>query len=297
VSGRLNWERDGRDWPNRAFSRFVRAGNLRWHVQVMGEGPVVLLLHGTGASTHSFRALAPMLAPHFTVVAPDLPGHGFTDQPAAASGYSLPGVAGGITALLGELALQPTLAVGHSAGAAVAVRMTLDGSIAPDAVVSLNGALLPFPGMTNDFFGPAARFLANASVTAGAFALFAGSRPAVQRMLRSTGSSIDDEGARLYARLAGTAGHVHGALALMANWDLRPLVRDLPRLASRLVLVTGGRDGMVPPAEAYRLRALLPKAELVSLRGLGHLAHEERPAEIAALLHRLMPDVARVDEA
>ena len=89
VTQRLNWERDGRDWPNRASSRFVDAGGLRWHVQVMGEGPVVLLIHGTGASTHSFRALAPLLAPHFTVVVPDLPGHGFTDAPPSASGYSL----------------------------------------------------------------------------------------------------------------------------------------------------------------------------------------------------------------
>ena len=42
------WERDGRDWPNREASRFVKAAGLRWHVQVAGEGPVILLVHGTG---------------------------------------------------------------------------------------------------------------------------------------------------------------------------------------------------------------------------------------------------------
>ena len=77
----LSWERDGRDWPNREASRFVEAGGLRWHVQQMGRGPVLLLLHGTGASTHSWRALLPLLAKSFTVVAPDLPGHGFTATP------------------------------------------------------------------------------------------------------------------------------------------------------------------------------------------------------------------------
>lgn len=287
MSGRLHWERDGRDWPNRAFSRFVQAGRLRWHVQVMGEGPVVLLIHGTGASTHSFRALMPMLAPRFTVVAPDLPGHGFTDAPATGSGYALPSVARGVAALLDELALRPVVAAGHSAGAAVALRMTLDGAMAPTAVVSLNGALLPFPGMSN-FFGHAARFLASSTVTATAFTMFAGSRT-IERMMQSTGSSIDAEGMRLYARLAGNPGHVHAALGLMANWDLHPLVRDLPRLAPHLVLVAGSRDRMVPPAEAYRVRAILPKAELVLLRGLGHLAHEERPAEIASLVQRMAP--------
>lgn len=80
----MNWDHDGRDWPNREHSRFVEAAGLRWHVQQMGRGPVLLLLHGTGASTHSWRALMPLLAAEFTVVAPDLPGHGFTSAPPAA---------------------------------------------------------------------------------------------------------------------------------------------------------------------------------------------------------------------
>lgn len=174
----------------------------------------------------------------------------------------------------------------------MAARLCLDGAIAPAALVSLNGALLPFPGMTNDVLGPVVRLLASSGLAARVFTLFAGARPSVERLLRSTGSRIDAEGTRLYARLVGDPGHVQGALGLMANWDLRPLVRDLPRLTTRLVLVTGSNDGMVPSSEAYRLRAMVPKAELVSLRGLGHLAHEERPEEVAALLQRLAPDAA-----
>jgi magnesium chelatase accessory protein len=289
VSDRLIWDRDGRDWPNRAFSRFVTAGGLVWHVQVMGEGPVVLLIHGTGASTHSFRKLAAILASRFTVVAPDLPGHGFTATPSLASGFSLPGVAGGVAALLQKIALKPVLAVGHSAGAAIAARMTLDGAIVPHAVVSLNGALLPFPGMANDFFSPVARFLASSTLTAKAFTVVAGSRPSVEKMLRSTGSSIDAEDKRFYVRLVGNASHVHGALALMANWNLRPLTRDLAHFPARLILVTGSKDGMVPPSESYRVRSIVPAAELVSLKGLGHLAHEERPEEIASLIERIVP--------
>ncbi len=287
MSRRLVWERDGRDWPNRSASRFVTAGGVAWHVQVMGKGPAVLLLHGTGASTHSWRGLAPLLAPHFTVVAPDLPGHGFTDAPRASSGYTLPNVAKAVAALLDALEIRPELAVGHSAGAAIAARMVLDGAIAPRAVVSLNGALLPFPGMSNDFFGPIARLLAGSRLASRAFALFAGSGLSVERLLRSTGSRIDADGVRLYARLAGNPAHVGGALGLMANWDLRPLVRDLPRLPARLVLVAGSNDGMVPPSESYRVRSLVPGAELVTLPGLGHLAHEEKPDQVAALLDRV----------
>ncbi len=57
---RLSLERDGADWPNRQASALIEAHGLRWHVQSMGEGPGLLLLHGTGASTHSWRGLAPL---------------------------------------------------------------------------------------------------------------------------------------------------------------------------------------------------------------------------------------------
>ncbi len=92
------WDREGQTWPNRHASRFVRAGGLRWHVQVMGAGPTLLLLHGAGAATHSYRDLAPLLAQDFTVICPDLPGHGFTETPPAA-GLSLPGMVRSLDAL------------------------------------------------------------------------------------------------------------------------------------------------------------------------------------------------------
>ena len=71
---------------------------------------------------------------------------------------------------------------------------------------------------------------------------------------------------------------------MMATWDPRPLARDLPRLAAPLHLFTGGRDGMIPPDEARKVRQLVPGAELVELPELGHLAHEEDPDRVAALL-------------
>jgi magnesium chelatase accessory protein len=71
---------------------------------------------------------------------------------------------------------------------------------------------------------------------------------------------------------------------MMANWDLRPLESDLRRLAVPLTLVAAGNDLTIPPSQARRVQALLPGARLVELPGLGHLAHEERPDEISALV-------------
>ena len=280
------WEREGADWPNRESSRFVHAGGYRWHVQVMGHGPVLLLVHGTGAATHSWRDLGPLLARRFTTVAPDLPGHGFTDTPSF-DGLSLPGMAAGLAAVLNTLGMRPDFAVGHSAGAAILARMMLDGVIAPRGLVSLNGAILPLRGAPAHLFSPVAKLLASVPLVPALFARRAADRAVVEKLLCDTGSRLDEPGVALYASLARQPGHVAGALGMMANWDLRSLERDLPGLAQKLTLVVGAKDRTIPPSEAQRVRALHPAAQIITLPGLGHLAHEEHPAEIAALILQL----------
>jgi magnesium chelatase accessory protein len=286
VAETLSWERDGRDWPNRAASRFVRAGGLRWHVQQMGRGPILLLVHGTGASTHSWRALAPMLARSFTVVAPDLPGHGFTEQPSNRL-LSLPGMAVGLHQLLRTLDLDPALAVGHSAGAAIIIRMSLDGVLGARGLVSLNGALWPFRGMVSHLFSPLAKLLVWNPLVPRLFAWRAADRSTVERMIINTGSTIDRTGIDLYQRLIKSPSHVAAALGMMANWELESLVRDLSRLEAQLILVAAGNDRTISSEQSFRVRDLLPTARVEYLRGVGHLAHEERPEEIAKIIARL----------
>lgn len=86
----LDWQRDGPQWPHHQRSRFVQDGGLHWHVQTFDgpdpQAPWVLLLHGTGASTHSWRDLAPLLARRLRVLALDLPGHAFTGLPPGGMG-------------------------------------------------------------------------------------------------------------------------------------------------------------------------------------------------------------------
>jgi magnesium chelatase accessory protein len=281
------WSVEGRDWPHRAHSRFVVAGRLRWHVQLFGpdDAPAVLLIHGTGAATHSWRALAPLLAMHHRVVAIDLPGHGFTTG-RPIGGLSMPAMASAIADLLLMLELAPKVLVGHSAGAALAVRMTLDGLAMPDAIVGLNAALLPFPGLAAQLFPTLARALFVNPFAPHLFARLVRTPGETARFLhRSTGSRIDAEGVRCYARLFATSAHCAGAIGMMADWDLPALERDLARLQTPLLLIHGDSDAAIPLATAAAAAALVGNGRLQTLAGLGHLAHEERPAEIAALLH------------
>jgi magnesium chelatase accessory protein len=280
---RPNWATDGKDWPNRAASRFVPAAGLTWHVQRAGAGPTMLLLHGTGAATHSWAALLPRLAQHFDVIAPDLPGHGFT-SPATGAGMSLPGMAQGVAALLGELHASPQYVVGHSAGAAILARMALDRQIAPRILFSLNGAMLPLSTMPLNLFGPLARWFSANPLVPRLFAFHAADRRVVAKLLQNTGSTVSPPMLEHYARLARRSGHAAGALAMMANWDLAPLRRDLPGLPCQLVMINGGNDRTIPPSEAQAILALLPQAMLANLPGLGHLAHEEAPDAVADII-------------
>jgi magnesium chelatase accessory protein len=292
AMARLDWHRDGRDWPLKEHSRFVDAAGLRWHVQRLGHGPVWLLLHGTGAATHSWRDLAPRLARHATVVAVDLPGHGFTGSPPGfgmfSDTYTLPGMAAALGELLKVLKVRPQGIVGHSAGAAVAARMALDGHADPAVVASLNGALLPLPGLAAWVFPPMAKVMAATPLAAHVFAWRAGDLRAVQRLIDGTGSRLDPRGVDLYARLVRNPHHCYAALAMMAQWDVAPLWPDVPRLGDRLHLAIGTRDRAVPPAQARRVRLHVDGATLVEWSSLGHLAHEEDPVTAARWIEGLV---------
>ena len=277
------WKREGRDWPNAEASHFVRAGGLSWHVQDMGQGPVIVLVHGTGAATHSWRDLAPLLARDFRVVAMDLPGHGFTDKPSIRR-LSLPAMTRALGQLLQALDAAPALVAGHSAGAAILARMCLDGQIAPRSLISLNGAFLPFTGIAGKVFRPAAQLMAINPLVSRLFARRARDPAVLDRLVGNTGSTLDAAGTALYGRLAGDHRHVKGALGMMAAWDLEPIARDLPKLACRLLLMVGAFDRTIPPSNAVRVQALVPEARITTLERLGHLAHEEAPAQVAALI-------------
>lgn len=283
MSGKPQWNIEGRDWPNAQASRFVMAGRLRWHVQEAGAGPAMLLLHGSGAATHSWAGLLPLLAKSFRILAPDLPGHGFTGTPPGFR-LSLDDMARDLGALLAAEAFAPQIVVGHSAGAAIAARMAVRGIIDPKLIVSLNGAFLPFPGLAGKLFPGMAKLIFLNPLAPRLFALRAGDRGVVDRLIRSTGSRPEATQVEGYARLIRTPGHVAGALGMMANWDLEPLQAELRRLATPLVLIACENDLAIPPSVADTVARMAPHAEVVHVPHLGHLGHEEDPDLFAGLI-------------
>ena len=277
---------ESQHWPHRSASRFLRAGGLDWHVQEFGKGPALLLVHGTGSSSHSWRDVAPLLATRFRVIAPDLPGHGFTSAPDSAS-FTLAAMARALGELLRARKVDPAIVVGHSAGAAVLVRMTLDHLIAPESIISINGALLPLSGMPRWIFSPLAKVLTRVPLVPRLVARRASQAGAIERLIADTGSRLDQAGIRLYRQLVQKPEHVAGALAMMANWDLESLALDIAGLRTPLQLLTASGDRTIPAAEAEKVCARTSCARIASLGPLGHLAHEERPRMVSHEIIRL----------
>lgn len=278
----MDWARDLPGWPLSEYSRRIRHRPHEWHVQEMGEGPTLLLLHGAGATTHSWRALFPLLARTHHVVALDLPGHGFTRVGSRAR-TGLPQTAEDIAALCAAQGWRPTGLVGHSAGAAVALEMTRHLPD-PAQIIGINAALDRFEGMAGWLFPMLAKMLALNPLTAYAFSA-GGARPdRARRLIDSTGSTLDAEGYALYARLLADRAHVDGTLQMMANWNTDALWHHMPQITAPCLLITGDRDKAVSPEVSDRAAAHLPEARVLHLPELGHLAHEEDPETLSRLI-------------
>ncbi|MHA7874912.1 MAG: alpha/beta fold hydrolase BchO [Roseivivax sp.] len=266
------------DWPHAAQSRFARVRPHHWHIQEMGDGPEILFLHGAGGATHSWRGVLPALE-GFRGVAVDLPGHGFTKL-GARQRSSLECIAQDLAALCASEGWDIKGIVGHSAGGAIALRLSglLPGS---PPVLAINPALQPFHGVAGVVFPMAARAIATLPFAVDLIrrTLVAPDRAA--QLLAGTGSRLDPEGVALYARLLRQRAHVEGALLMMAQWSLEGLMADLPKLQTKALFLVGDGDRTVPPVTALEAARQMPAAEVESLGPLGHLAHEEAPAEVA----------------
>jgi magnesium chelatase accessory protein len=281
-------------WPHRDWSRSVRAGAIDWHVQVAGRGPVLLLLHGSGASAHSWADVMPLLTEHATVVAPDLPGHGFTTG-APLDSLTLPRIRVGLVELLAALKLPaPTMLAGHSAGAALALRCALDADKPRSpwqplrAVVGFNPSLVAPNELYTRLMAPLINPLATSAPVARLLASVAPSIGMVDRLLDSTNSVLPPEQRERYKLLFARPDHVQGALGFMAAADLPALLAEGPTLQATQRFVIGSRDEWVPEAQLSRVIArAFPRADVQRWIG-GHLLHEQAPRDAATLLLQVL---------
>lgn len=275
------------NWPNRAASRHIACGPHLWHVQILGpqlapdSGPDLLLIHGAGGAIHSWRALVPHLTPHFRVILVDLPGQGFSVLGDRAR-CGLDAMAQDLLALIDAQGWSPTAIIGHSAGAALALRLAEMRPLR--AVVGINAALGEFDGIAGWLFPAMARLLAATPFVAAVFSGLFATPAKTESLITSTGSQLRPEGLAQYLTLLRRSAHVDATLAMMAQWRLAGLLARLPQNVVPCLLVTASGDRAVPAATSQAAAKAMPRAEWVDIPGFGHLIHEEAAEQVAPLI-------------
>ena len=272
------------DWPNRQYSKVISVGDLEWHVQLTGKGPVVLLLHGTGSSTHSWSDLIPLLETHAQVLVPDLPGHAFT-LGAKLEDLKLDEIARSLQLLITQLEIEsPSIVVGHSAGAPLALRFAVAALKQPKLVIALNPSFIPPPPVYTSFFGPLLGPITRSSTLSSLLASLSPSLGMVDKLLDSTNTILPEARRVHYRKLFERSDHVRGSMNFMAAADIQKVLAEADLYQGKLICVLGNQDAWIPvkPLEKI-IQDYFPSAEIVKWEG-GHIMHELEPAKVAQLI-------------
>jgi pyruvate dehydrogenase E2 component (dihydrolipoamide acetyltransferase) len=258
--------------------RRVQAGARSLNILEAGAGdPPVLLIHGFGGNLESWSDLQGRLAENRRVIAFDLPGHG--DSDATGGDWSIPALAAAARDLLDALAIDKAHLVAHSLGGAVAIALA---RLAPERVASLT--LIGSAGLGPEIDGAYVEgFLAakrRKDLKPVIARLFSDERFVTEPLLEQLIRMKRIDGVEAALRRIAAEAFPGGRQAL----DLRSV---LSKLIIPVRVIWGEADAVIPAAHAEGLGAstILP--------GIGHMAHVERPAQVAALLRALIEEAER----
>ena len=276
------------DWPFRENSKMVKTNDFLWHVQIFKnqserDRPLFLLIHGTGGAVHSWYEMVEDLHNKADLILIDLPGHGFTEE-RSNNDYSLSGIALLLKKLLIVLNINKiNLVIGHSAGAAVAIELSIDNNLQQIAgLVGLNPSLVPPPISYNFFLNPwVSPLVASKGFTS--FLSFATQNTSlVENLLISTGSKLDFNQKKLYKKIFSQDKHVKGAVKFMASTNLLNLLGKSNDLKTKTTFIVGKED---PWVKINPLKAIIvqnfPNSKIIENTG-GHLMHETYPKKISS---------------
>jgi pimeloyl-ACP methyl ester carboxylesterase len=256
--------------------------------RIGGRGPALLLLHGIANSSETWEHVAPALAERFTLIAPDLLGHG---QSAAPRGdYSLGAHASGARDLLSALGFDRVTVVGHSLGGGIAMQfayqfpercerlvLVSSGGLGREVHLLLRAASLP-----------GADYVLPAITSAGLVAVGRGVGGLLRRLRLGPGKDVEVL-ARGFASLDNAGSRqafLHTVRAVVEPGGQRVSANDRLALAARLptLIVWGENDSIIPVAHGAAAHEAMPGSTFVSFAGAGHMPHDDDPWRFAHVL-------------
>lgn len=275
----------------RAFdttTKFVTVHGHRRAYRVCGSGPALLLLHGIGDSSASWVPLMRPFAERFTVIVPDLLGHGESDKPRA--DYSVAAFANGMRDLLDVLEIDTATVVGHSLGGGVAAQLTYQhptrverlvlvasGGVAREVNPFLRVAATPVADVMLPLLKlPPVKLVAMAGI----------------ELLRRSGTDIGrdaEELSRVLDALPEVAarGAFSRTLQSVVDWRgqvVTMLDRSYLAEAMSVLLVWGAHDAVIPVAHAQIAHDAMPGSHLEVFPDAGHFPHHQDPDRFVDLV-------------
>jgi pimeloyl-ACP methyl ester carboxylesterase len=285
-----------------SFDTTTRFATVHGHeraYRMCGDGPVLLLLHGIGDSSASWVPLMRPLAERFTVIAPDLLGHGESAKPRA--DYSVAAYANGMRDLLDILGFDTATVVGHSLGGGVAAQLAYQhptrverlvlvssGGVAREVSPFLRFASTPLADLVLPLLRlPPARLAAMGAI----------------EVLRRSGTDIGrdaEELGRVLDALPDVAarGAFSRTLRSVVDWRgqvVTMLDRSYLAEAMAVQLIWGAHDAVIPVSHAYVAHHAMPGSRLEIFDEAGHFPHHQDPERFVDLLHDFIASTDPVD--
>jgi pimeloyl-ACP methyl ester carboxylesterase len=244
------------------------------------NAPVVLLVHGSNASLHSFEGWVPTLSSTFRVISLDLPAHGLTGPDPATKVYNAGYYVGFLEAFREKLGVARWAVAGNSMGGAIGWRYALAH---PDRISAL--VLVDAAGYPRDGGSPFVFKLARAPIAGEMFSAFVqkGMLEGNLKQVFADDSLVTEEKVQLYYDMMLRSGNRKATLArLRSPIDLPDEWRKMNEIKVPTLVQWGDQDPWIPVSDAERFAADIPGAQKIIYPGIGHLPQEEIPEKSAA---------------
>lgn len=258
-------------------SSFVQVGKQLVHYQKYGsQGPVLLLLHGTGASLHTWEAWASELQDNYQVYTIDLPGYGLTG-PSVSGKYDGVSYARFINDFLTYQKIDSCIIAGNSLGGFIAWNTAIDYPEKIKAMILVD----PAGFKLNSKSVPIAFRLARVPVL-NQLLTFITPRTVIEKSVKNVyfdPSLVTEELVERYFDLTLRKGNREAFVKRMQNEEFTSRVDELNKIEIPTLILWGEQDQLIPVENAAKFSSALKNDTLVVMPNLGHVAMEEAPEE------------------
>jgi pimeloyl-ACP methyl ester carboxylesterase len=266
-------------------SWFTAIDGLRIHYQEAGDekAPTMILIHGFISSTLIWsEVFLPLAHAGFRVLAPDLPGYGYSDKPRGGE-YTIESQARAVLGLMDRLGIEKATIVGASYGGAIAAALALDYPERIARLVLIGAVSSDEP--KKKFLLRISRLLVIGDILTP---LFLGSRwvlrKRVGQMYRRLGLAIDEHKLAARHHLLANANTHRAMIRTVRRWSANRIQRDAQLIRQPTLLIWGEEDTHIPLSEGFRLRDAMPNARLIVFRNCGHLPPQEYPEKFVEVV-------------